>query len=362
MVLLQSCYKIPRKALYFTARLRHNSPMATLFIQRVISPLLALLVLVGTGFGVISSAWDGSISRHNVAKPSPLSLQGQASQRQAAYIQDYVRFSPWNTAENTWQTKELDLWNLEGKKFVRSPAVVSPDQSQMAYSEVMFMPKNRQTYAKLYIVPVAPLQNQTPALPSEGEPPSQLPSPYELQSRYDPNKTLQQRQLVLGVGHDKTLDYDFRTLTIVDWSANGQRLLFKQKSGKLHVGLRTSDLLVYDPQRGAVTIYPEIKRIVENYWATQGNYSHIENIAWDIYPMGWEEGSDSAVLFKAWAFDHNEKKFLGLWRYDVNAERANLVTLTDQFIPVAANGMAAELEYVPLQLPEKEKKWWQFGK
>lgn len=270
---------------------------------------------------------------------------------------DYMKYEPYNTFP-----RELDLWNLEGTRFVRGPAVISPDKSLFAYSEVIYIPNTRQTSSKLYLVPVPPPPTPDQEhLPSEDalhpEPPL---DPLVFAERYDPAKTMRLRQTLLGVGYDQVKPFDFKTLTVVDWSASGQRLLFKEKSGVLHVGLRTSDLLVYDESKGTVTIYPEVSRILKNYWMTEGNLPNFESLSWDVEPLGWEPNSDSGVLLKAWAYDKKEKKFLGLWRYDVDAERAQLLSLNDNPIPVAANGWLASplIQHpLPVQRHHKDEPW-----
>ena len=80
---------------------------------------------------------------------------------------------------------------------------------------------------------------------------------------------------------------------------------------------------------GTVTIYSELQRILQHYWKTHGNLAHLEKLAWDIYPLGWEPGSDSIVYFRVWAFDKKERKFLGIWKYDGDAQRTELVNLKD---------------------------------
>lgn len=240
---------------------------------------------------------------------------------------DYMKYQPYNDGYI-----ELDLWRLEATKFLRSTPVVSPDKSVMAYTEVTFMPESRQTFSKLYRVTIDPVD---PSGPRENKVEAS-------QARFDPNQTLKQRQLLLAVGSDKTLPFDFKTLTIIDWSASGQRLLFKQKTGLLHVGLRTSDLLIYDKAQGTVALYDEIQRAISHYWNQQGTLPPLDKIAWDLFPLGWEPRSDSAILLKAWAFDKKERKFLGLWKYDIDAERAELIGLQDETVPVAANGLSAE--------------------
>jgi hypothetical protein len=67
----------------------------------------------------------------------------------------------------------LNLWHLEERQVVRSPMVLSPDKTMMAYTEVVFTPATRQTVSTLYRVvlsnPVALLSLPTASLNNAGE-------------------------------------------------------------------------------------------------------------------------------------------------------------------------------------------------
>lgn len=267
---------------------------------------------------------------------------------------DYVRFEPYNL-----YPRELDLWNLEGRRFIRSNPVLTPDKAQYAYTEIMFIPATRQTLTRLYLVQTPPPPRQFEHLPSEDALyPAPDPDPVQSYDSYNPDKTLKSRQALVSIGYDKVKQFEFRMLTLVDWSASGSRLLVKQRSGVLHVGLRTSDILIYDQGRGTVSIYPEIHRAIQYYWENNGNLPHIGQISWDIQPLGWEPGSDSAVLLKAWAYDRSAKKYLGLWRYDFDAERTQLLTMEPYAAPqVAANGWLAKPVPVPPQPAQSGSGW-----
>jgi hypothetical protein len=245
----------------------------------------------------------------------------------------HMTYEPYNTF-----SRELDLWNLEDRRFIRSPIVLSPDYHFFAYSEVLFSPSNRQTLSRLYRVSVQalpPLETREIPQQTGGQAIS-----WALR-RLDPDKTLQHRERLLEVGYNKLIPFDFKTLTIIDWSATGQRLLIKEKSGMLHLGLRTTDVLVYDQVNGNVTIYPELRRAIAFYWRTQGNLPNINRLNWELYPLGWEPGSDSKILFKAWALDPTNRKFLGVWRYDIDQLSTDRLSLDDMPVNVAANGWLA---------------------
>ncbi len=279
------------------------------------------------------------------ANNAPLSVDSPSN------IPDYVRYEPYNTFP-----RELDLWNLEGRRLIQSPPVVAPDKSAFVYTEVMFTPDDRQTFSKLYWVPVTPLpQRPLERLPSEAaqEKPASPVAFDSYAARFDPRKTTRIRKAIADVGFHRVNRFDFRTLTVVDWSYTGNRLLFKERSGTLHLGVRTTNILIYDQAKGTVTIYPEVQRVIQHYWAQHGNLPHLEKLSWDIQPLGWEPDSDEAVLMKAWAYDSKEKKFLGVWRYDVSSERTQLLSLSDMAPVVAANGWLPSPVPAP---PEAEQK------
>ena len=262
-----------------------------------------------------------------------------------------LKFEPYPVGQ------EIDLWRLEAIKQVRSPVILSPDKSRYAYTEVTFMPDNRQTFSKLYWVPVINNTAAPEGLPGENIQPVLTP---EMKiAPYDPSRTLKMRQEILGVGHDKPQAFEFRTLTAIDWSASGNRLLFKQRVGSLHAGLKTSDILLFDQHQGTITIYPELKRIVRYHWLHYSNLPDLDTVAWDIFPLGWQPGSDSEVLFKAWAYDKKNRKFLGIWSYDIDHERSKLITKEDIKITAAQNGWAVDLVKLKQQVtPPDKKPWW----
>lgn len=271
-------------------------------------------------------------------------------------IRDGMRFEPYNTFP-----REVDLWNLEGERLIRSLPVVSPDRREFVYTEMMFIPTNRQTFSRLYrvVVPPPPPMPE-PHKPSEdaGRPPQPFPDPSRnpdlYAARYLPEKTVKSRQSLVSVGYEEVRGFEFKTLTVVDWAFHGRRILVKERKGILHVGLRTSDILIVDLDRGTVTVYPEIHRVIRYYWANHGNLPELERLSWDIQPLGWQPDSDSVILLKAWAYDRNERKFLGLWRYDVDAERTELISLENMAAPVAANGWLA----VPVPVPSPPDRSW----
>ena len=349
-------------------------PKQNRFFKRLLPAFLVPILSVGLMFGVFlapfACAWEKPLifsKPKNVniylspvppaADPETIPIipgrNATTSDEAETTSPDFMHYEPYNIYPH-----ELDLWELESKRFIRGPSVISPDKSTFVYTEVVFVAYNRQTFSRLYRVVAPPLPGMEKAADAEpnDESINAKPAPISLASytdRYSAEKTIQYREMMAEVGYDKVKRFDFRTLTVVDWSASGRRLLVKEKSGMLHVGLRTSDIIVYDEKLGNVTIYPEIRRIIEYYWRTKGNLPNLNRLVWELYPLGWEPGSDSIILLKAWTMDKNEKKFLGVWRYDLDTERAELFSPENQSVPTAANGYIGTPSPVPPPKPDR---------
>ena len=136
--------------------------------------------------------------------------------------------------------KELNLWPLESRKLVQSPVVIAPDRHVMAYTEVTFMPHNRQTFAVLYAVRnpqamLAPVVDEPIAYVALPFRPSfwqrvrfwgaagtatSVPPPM---NPYLPEHHTQRRQRLFAAGDSVSSANRFETLTIVDWSNSGKR-------------------------------------------------------------------------------------------------------------------------------------------
>lgn len=261
---------------------------------------------------------------------------------------DYVNLVPYDSQQ------EFNLSELEARRFFRSLPVIAPDQQTFAYSEVTFVGQTRQTVSRLFLVPVNPLAPPITILPSAFDPkgkPVTFPlRAKDYQTRYDPEKTLRQREELLSVGVGQTVKFEFRSLSIVDWSGSGKRLLFKQRSGVLHTGLRTSDILIYDNPKGTITLYPEIQQSVQAFCTNQLHLPDMGNVAWDIVPLGWQSGSDSVIVFKVWAFSRTEpKKFLGLWQYDIDSQDLMLISPKNIPYPIQANGRVPDFKSPPIK-------------
>ncbi|MEM0950675.1 MAG: hypothetical protein AAGI66_00855 [Cyanobacteria bacterium P01_H01_bin.74] len=292
-------------------------------------------------------------------------------------------FKPYNTGPNN-----INLWNIEAKKVVYSVPVVSPDQSAIVFSEVGFIPSFRQTYCTLFWVKLLPALVKLPpdAMDPEAQEPSKALKTYEkraiqnYQNQFNPALMTAFRKVLARTKNEKTNTgtdprrYSFKTLTVVDWSANSERILIKEYSGLLYLGLKTSNVLIFDEASGIVSIYPEIHRAIANYWQTRDNPPLLSQYSFDIEPLGWQPDSNNTVLLNAWHYKKTasqrvQKNFMGLWQYNIEAERLKLLSLKQVSATVATNGFIATPKPFPESSPQSSpsvwtrlKSWFKFQK
>lgn len=310
---------------------------------------------------------------------------------------------------------DINLLDIETRRQVFSPVLLSPTRRFMAFSEVLYYPHQARVLSSLFTQPIATRSSapNSAILPEDfyrqqvlqaiqerqefrakwakrikklwpfGEKPSPQVTP--IQPMYDPAAPNSLRRQVYAVGTIgkpqptplKYADYynntphletdieghliapkkkyrrDFQTLTPVDFSADGNQLLFKHKSGKLYEGLLITQLLVYNvlqPDVSAIDIYPQLHQAVDYYWTNQGITPPLTEQDWDVVPLGWRPGSNTDIETKAWAYTHQNRIFLGHWRINTVTGRPKLIDVMDRPVPVASNGAWVN---IPNQTPSR---------
>lgn len=332
-------------------------------------------------------------------------------------VNNHPSFSPTNPTNKSAQEPnskpftinparaEIDLLDIETRRQVFSPVLLSPDRRAVAFSEVLYYPHQARVLSTIFIqpLPAPPSLADTHQLPEEyyaqrvqealnqrqqdrdrwmsrakhwvwpfGKDHSP-PKPEPIQPIFDPAATNSIRKQIYSVGAIGNVDSNptkyadhvnntphlqtdiegnllppkttrrrrFETLTPVDYSADGQKLLFKHKTGQLYDILTVTQLLVYDmakPEANAVDIYPQLHQAVDYYWTTQGIIPPMTEQVWDVVPLGWRPGSSTEVETKAWAYTKTNRIFLGHWRVDITTGVPKLIDVMDNPVPVAANG------------------------
>lgn len=222
-------------------------------------------------------------------------------------------------------TQDLDLTTLVSERRVDSVGVISPDSTKMVYSSVYYYPVQNQTSSDVYFINID----------SGGTLEQKLKTANPLNQDYVP---------ILTVGTDDLMRNAIKTLTLVDWSADGKKIAVKEKIGSNREGIWKTSLLVYDFSKRQGKELNEIREAIRYYWKNNKNLDLIDYM-WDIYPVGWDAINPDRILVYAFAYTSKRPRFLGTWSIDSNGETAQLLSLDRTDFAVSTNGL--KLKIVP---------------
>ena len=227
-------------------------------------------------------------------------------------------------------TQELDLFGIETRRTRTSSGVLSPDASKAVYSEVYYYPQNMQTSSRLMYFDTGYSQNN----PNN---PQYNFSSTDTDRIINPKSKLNKSVLIMEVGMD-TYDYHvFRTLTLVDWSSNGRKLLIKEKAGEHYGGIWDTHLWVYDFDTKKSIKIDGIRKAITYYWYTRHNLS-LNSYRWDITPLGWDFKYPDSIIVNAYGYNYDGKVFLGCWSIDSLGRRSKLLSLSNEHWRVGKYG------------------------
>ena len=158
---------------------------------------------------------------------------------------------------------------------------------------------------------------------------------------------------ILSTQKDIDKKFVFRTLTPIDFSTDNSKLLIKEKIGYKHDGIWKTDVWVYDFNKGAVKNLSAVREAIAYYWNTSENID-LNDIRWDIYPLGFDANNDNRIVLCAYAYTGNIPKFLGTWSIDVNNEASKLESLTGIGTPISVVGYKLSEEQEVKSISELE--------
>ena len=142
---------------------------------------------------------------------------------------------------------------------------------------------------------------------------------------------------ILSTSKDIDTKFMFRTLTPIDFSKDNSKLVIKEKIGYKHDGIWKTDLWVYDFNKKEAKNLTALRNAIEYYWS---KYEKVElnDIRWDIYPLGFDANNDNRIISSAYAYTGTTPKFLGTWSIDVNNSYAKLESISETSMPISIIG------------------------
>lgn len=227
------------------------------------------------------------------------------------------------------------------KRQINAQGIVSPDYSILVYPAVYYYSDSASVSCDLFVIPL-----------SEGD--SSL------------NKILKaniaKRIPAPILSTDKAIDNfaTFRTLTPVDFSVDGSKLLVKEKIGNSEDGIWETKVHVYDFRNKLSYEIVEIRDAIQYFWKEYMGVN-LNDKRWDIYPLGFDVTSPDRIIVQAYAYTGKVPVYLGAWSVDYKGEQSRLVSFNKNYVPkVSSNGYkvikSGVKSYQTVELQEKYLK------
>lgn len=215
--------------------------------------------------------------------------------------------------------------------------IASPDFAILVYPVVYYYPNSASTASDLFVIPLD--GNDTPLNKiKKANVVKRLPEPI--------------------LSTEKSIDNDsaFRTLTPIDFSPDGKKLLVKEKIGSSADGIWKTNAIVYDFETKTSYNLVELRDAIIYYWKENKNMD-LDDKRWDIYPLGFVTNEPDRIISAAYAYTGRHPVFLGLWTVDTYGEQVRLVSFNMQDVQINANGFKIVQDGVvkPIIIENEEK-------
>ena len=238
-------------------------------------------------------------------------------------------------------TVELSLGKrLFIKRQINAQGIVSPDYSMLVYPAVYYYPDSASVATDLFIIPLMRENETNLNKILKANVANRIPAPI--------------------LSTDKFIDNfaAFRTLTPVDFSVDGSKLLVKEKIGSSEDGIWQTRIHVYDFKNKTSYDLVEVRDAITYFWKEYMDVN-LEDKRWDIYPLGFDARNPNRVIVQAYAYTGETPVYLGAWSIDWRGTQSRLVSFKKNYIPrVTSNGYKVIKDGVEAyQTVEKQEKF-----
>ena len=223
---------------------------------------------------------------------------------------------------------ELQLGRkLYFNRFINGQGVTSPDYTKLVYPAIYYYSDSGSVGADLFVIPLDQTENNMNRI-------------------LKANTSHREENPILST--DKAIDNyaAFRTLTPVDFNADGTKLLAKEKIGSGVDGIWETRIYIYDFKTKKSYDLSAVRDAIKYYWKEYENLNLIEK-RWDIRPLGFDAGYPDRVVVQGYAYTGEKPVFLGTWSVDCYGENSKLVSFDKDFNPkISMNGLKLQKDGV----------------
>ena len=198
------------------------------------------------------------------------------------------------------------------KRQQNSQGIVSPDFTKLVYPSLYYYPNSGSVACDVFVI------------------------------NLDKAKSNKDKILTANVVHrlsepilstDKTNDnyYTFRTITPVDFSADGSKILLKEKIGNTKDGIWKTTPYVYDFQTKNSYNLQDVRASITYYWRAAKDLN-LDDKRWDITPLGFSQKNPDWVIVTAVAYTGETPVNLGTWAISSTGEAPRLIADNNETI------------------------------
>lgn len=200
---------------------------------------------------------------------------------------------------------------------INAQGVVSPSYDKLVYPAIYYYGDSATVDSDLFVIPLEGNDNVLNKILKANV------------AKRDPNPIL---------STDKNIDNyaAFRTLTPVDFSADGRYLLAKEKIGSSEDGIWETRIYTYDFQNKLSYDLNDIREAISYFWK-QYVKLNLDLKRWDIKPLGFLKDSPDRVAVQAYAYTGDVPVYLGAWSISAKGEGTQLITFDKDAVPAVGS-------------------------
>lgn len=196
--------------------------------------------------------------------------------------------------------------------------IVSPDFKKLVYPSIYYYPNSASTACDLFVINLEEAKSNKDKILTA-------------------NVLHRVSEPILSTEKSNDNLYTFRTLTPVDFSTDGTKLLVKEKIGNTKDGIWKTTPIVYDFVNNVSYNLIEVRGAIVYYWERYKNLD-LDDKRWDVYPLGFDAENPDWVIVNAVAYTGNTPINLGTWKITYTGEQSRLVTFDNSAVNVSMNG------------------------
>lgn len=208
--------------------------------------------------------------------------------------------------------------SLYKRRQQNAQGIVSPDFKKLVYPSIYYYPNSASTACDLFVINLEEAKSNKDKILTA-------------------NVLHRVSEPILSTEKSNDNLYTFRTLTPVDFSTDGTKLLVKEKVGNTKDGIWKTTPIVYDFVNNVSYNLIEVRGAIVYYWERYKNLD-LDDKRWDVYPLGFDAENPDWVVVNAVAYTGNTPINLGIWKVTYTGEQSRLVTFDNSAVNVSMNG------------------------